>query len=151
MLTDGIVLVGQYALGLRPWLEAFPRKQVRVMRAEDLESHTEDTVDGVVSFLGLPPAAFGQDAFRKKVCPTDVAHHHHGAIHLSDAAKAAGSPAANTNDCTSDDAVKRVGADGVARYTQIPEHARQLLAAHYAPFNRELEVLVNDGRPFWPD
>ena len=64
---------------------------------------------------------------------------------------AAGSPAANTNDCTSDDAVKRVGADGVARYTQIPEHTRQLLAAHYAPFNRELEVLVNDGRPFWPD
>ena len=144
ILTDGIVLVGQYSNGLRPWFSAFLREHIHVVRAEDLESHTRDTVDGVVSFLGLPPAAFGQDAFRKR-CPTQ------GGVYLSDADKVRGAPAANTADCTPSDAVKRVGADGVARYEQIPEHTRQLLAAHYAPFNRKLEALVDDGRPFWPE
>ena len=143
VLADDIVWVGQYADGLEPWFDAFPREQLRVVRTEDLETATADTVDRAVAWLGLPPAEFGQGAFSKR-CPIRQG------IKLSAVAKHHGAAADNTDGCAGSSKAKGRGADGVARYAGIPEDARRRLAAHYAPFNRRLEELVNDGRPFWP-
>ena len=142
VLADDIIWVGQYSNGLRPWFSAFPREQIYVVRTEDLETRTKDTVDEVVSFLGLPAADFGQDAFTKR-CPVRQG------IKVSAVAKARGGAADNTDGCASSNRDKRADAAGVARYAGIPGGVRRRLEAHYAPFNRELEALVDDGRPFW--
>jgi hypothetical protein len=45
---------GRYLEHLRPWLEAFPREQVLILRSEDMFSDPHSTVAEIHRFLGLP-------------------------------------------------------------------------------------------------
>ena len=52
-----LILRGMYCLQLTPWIEAFPRDQLKVMSMGDLKgdaSSVNASLQGVYSFLGLP-------------------------------------------------------------------------------------------------
>lgn len=55
LLRYSYQLRGRYARHLEPWLEHFPRRQVRVVRAEDLFAQPAATYAEILRFLELPP------------------------------------------------------------------------------------------------
>ncbi|KAG1658985.1 hypothetical protein FOA52_008687 [Chlamydomonas sp. UWO 241] len=49
------LLRGMYTVWMEGWLRAFPREVIHVVHAEDLFTKTQDTVNGIIAFLGLEP------------------------------------------------------------------------------------------------
>ncbi|OLT42038.1 sulfotransferase [Serinicoccus sp. CNJ-927] len=45
---------GEYLAQIKNWLEHFPREQLLVLPSERLYAHTQDTMDAVSNFLGVP-------------------------------------------------------------------------------------------------
>jgi hypothetical protein len=61
-----------YALQLETYLAHFDRDQIYILVAEDLRSHREETLAGVIDWLGLPPYAYRPEELteRHKSPPT---------------------------------------------------------------------------------
>jgi hypothetical protein len=55
--TDWDILqVGHYAEGFERWFAHYPREQFHIIDFRNLVDQTSDTVEGIIEFLGLPPA-----------------------------------------------------------------------------------------------
>lgn len=54
-LDNPLVATTRYAWQLEPWLEAFARDQLLVLRADELQARPRDTVARVLEFAGVDP------------------------------------------------------------------------------------------------
>lgn len=64
----GLVLLqrGFYAEQLRNWLRYFPKEQFLILKSEDFFKNTQETMDKIFAFLGLPPHHYPSFSIRNK-------------------------------------------------------------------------------------
>jgi hypothetical protein len=53
--------MGKYVIGLERWLACYPREQFHIIDFRELVSNPDETVAGIIEFLGLPPLPINTD------------------------------------------------------------------------------------------
>jgi len=137
-------LKGAYGLYMGEWLQAFGRRRLLILRAEDYWDATEGTLETVFGFLGVRPLA----AARVQ------------AIAAKPVTYLPGSNATFAGDRKIVNRIRRVPAAQVVRghaWTRVPERmsmpqeAAQMLQGFYAPLNADLAAMLGDERFLWKD
>lgn len=126
-VRQGVVRLatGIYSRPLILWWSLFPRGQLMVIRAEQLKAEPETILPRVFQHLRLDPVT--QERLQR-ILSTVL----HPVTVTTKKAKGANS--------RSD-----------SRKLRMPQEARDLLQNFYAPFNRELSILLNDSAFLWHD
>lgn len=136
------VLKGAYALFVDEWLNAFGRRRLLVLRAEDYWASTAKTLADVVSFLGV---ASLPDRQLREIAARPITY-------------LPGSNASFRGDMRVVNRIRPAPAAEALRghtLTRVPEpmprEAAELLRGFYGPLNSELAQMLRDKRFLWLD
>lgn len=138
---------GGYAPYLRRYFEAFPREQIRVDFYDALCADPRAFMEGIGEFLGIDPRHWASAEFP----PVNVTFSgrsralHRMAVYLNAQLEPLLRPRPKLKDAVVT-LYKRLNAS-TERYSGMEPDQRQRLEAWYAPFNRELEQLLERPLP----
>ena len=145
----GVWRSSRYAANLQAWRKQFAMEQLKVIATEELERKPKETLDDVLSFLGLPKskAAAPAAATKRYWCLNG----RHGVMDegLSRAWHAGrldgaseGGAGGGIGECDDDDEAGKVRSkDGVRRYEMEPS-TEKLLKQFFSPYNEKLFELL---------